>query len=172
MGDFEFINLLCEHVMSRLLIRYPSKKSGSWGTLRHKILIINYLKQKKMVEFKVFQRTDATLESEGTVLDLVGKDGKISIIPRNFKDKSKRVVLVLQKKNGKSATVSCSAAVSEGLRNKTIKLDHVLNFNVITTDEGVSFISMPAGALVTVEVKNLTAVDFVPSVVAYEELIG
>ena len=125
-----------------------------------------------MVEFKVYQRTDATLESEGTVLDLVGKDGKISIIPRNFKDKSKRVVLILQRADGTSCQVSCSAQVSEGLRNKSIKIENVLNFNVVTAESGISFISMPAGALVTVEVKNLTAEEFVPSIVAYEELVG
>ena len=122
------------------------------------------------VEFKVYEGSSAALESEGTVLDLVGKDGKISIIPRNFKDKSKRVVLILQKKNGKSASISCSAAVSEGLRNKTIDLGHVLNFNVITTDNGISFISMPAGALVTVEVKSIVVEDYVPTVMSYEDL--
>ena len=125
-----------------------------------------------MVKFQNYQRTETALEAQGTVLDIVGKDGKISLIPRNFKDESKRVVIVLQKKNGTSAAVTCSAQVSEGLRKGTIELNHILGFEVLEGESGIPFISMPGGALVTVDIKTLKVKEFTPTAMSLEDLIG
>lgn len=123
-----------------------------------------------MLEFKSYQ--GSTLASEGRVIDLVGKKGTISLIPRNFKDESKRVVVILTKEDGTSASVSCSKAVSEGLRNKTMKLEQLVGFNIVANEEGVPFIAAPSAGLVTVSVESLTIENFTPSVVSYEELIA
>lgn len=122
--------------------------------------------------FTNYERAESTLTDLGTVADQVGKDGFLGIIPKNFKDTTKRVVLVLTKKNGTSTTVSCSKAVSEGLRDKSITLGNVLGLNLLENEEGVAFISMPAvGAqLQQYAVKTLKLTAFIPKVVDYEEL--
>lgn len=125
-----------------------------------------------MVQFQNYQRAESTLETQGTVLTLVGKDGTLALIPKNFKDESKRVVVILKKKNGQSAMVSCSQQVSDGLRKGTIELGHILNFEILEGESGVPFISMPGGALIEVAVKTIKVKDFTPTAVALEDLIG
>ena len=125
-----------------------------------------------MIEFKTFERAESTLSTKGTVLGLVGEDGKLGLIPKNFKDTTKRVVIILTKKNGTSASVSCSEAVSKGLRNKSIDLGNILGFEILEGDSGIPFISLPANGLVEMLVKNITIKNFIPSVVSYEELIA
>lgn len=123
------------------------------------------------VKFEKYERTESTLESQGTVLELVGKDGKIALIPKNFKDKSKRVVILLTKKNGDSYLATCSKQVSDGLRDGSIEMGHVLNFELLENEEGVAFISLPGGGLVEMAVKNIKVKDFVPASVSLEDLI-
>jgi hypothetical protein len=123
------------------------------------------------IQFAKYERTESTLESQGTVMDLVGKDGFLELIPKNLKDESKRVVVILKKKNGTSATVTCSKQVSDGIRNKTIELGHLVNFEILEGDSGVPFISMPGGALISVAVKSITTKEYQPSAVAFEDLI-
>jgi hypothetical protein len=124
-----------------------------------------------MLQFAVYERTESTLESQGTVLSVVGKDGYLELIPRNLQDVTKRVVVILKKKNGTSATVTCSKQVSDGLRNKTIELAHLINFEILEGESGVPFISMPGGSLISVAVKNITAKEYQPSAIAFEDLI-
>lgn len=124
------------------------------------------------VEFAKYERQEGTLTSNGTVLDLVGKDGQLQLIPKNFKNVDKRVVIILKKENGTSTMISCSKAVSDGLRDKSIDLAHVLGFEVLENEDGVNFISMPGGELVTVNVKDLKVKDYVATAVSYDELIA
>ena len=124
------------------------------------------------VDFAKYERQEGTLTSNGTVLDLVGKDGQLQLIPKNFKNVDKRVVIILKKKNGTSAMISCSQAVSDGLRDKSLELAHVLGFEVLENEDGVNFISMPGGELVTVNVKDLKVKDYVATAVGYDELIA
>ena len=123
------------------------------------------------ITFAKYERAESTLESLGTVMDLVGKDGKLGIIPKNFKDTAKRVVIILTKKNGTSAQVTCSQAVSDGLRDKSIELGNLLAFEVLEGEAG-AFISLPSSGLVEVQVKSLTVVDYVPTAIPFAELIG
>lgn len=123
------------------------------------------------IEFKVFQST-SNLVSEGSVLDLVGAKGTISRIPKNWNNPEKRVVLLLTREDGTSAAVSCSEAVSKMLRSKEITIEHVLGFQILTTESGVPFISAPATALQTVKVADLVVKAFQPKEVAWEQLIG
>lgn len=125
-----------------------------------------------MVKFENYQRTESTLESQGTVLELVGKDGTIALVPKNFNDASKRVVIILKKKNGQSAAVTCSQQVSDGLRNKTIEMGHILNFEVLEGESGIPFISLPGGSLIEVSVKSLKVKEFTPTAMSLDDLIG
>ena len=124
------------------------------------------------LEFKKYEGGSTELASEGTVLDIIGKKGNIGIIPKNFKDTSKRVALILTNSRGESTVVACSKAVSEGLRNKSITMNHVAGFEILTNEKDQSFISMPAnsGGLVTFTAAELTVEEFVPSVMSYEDL--
>ena len=124
------------------------------------------------MEFKTFVREGNALTSVGVVSDLVGADGIISFIPKNLKDDTKRIALVLTKADGTSAMISCSKAVSDGLRDKSIKMSNVAGFEVLEGDSGISFISLPSGALVNFAVKDLTVENYVPSAVNFEELIA
>lgn len=124
------------------------------------------------VKFEVYERPESTLESQGSVRKLVGNDGTISLIPRNYKDKEKRVVLILTKKNGTSAQITCSEAVSKGLRDKSITLANLLDFEVLEGESGTPFVSMPGAGLVTVKVSSLKAEEFVPAAISYEDLIA
>ena len=124
------------------------------------------------IQFAKYERTESTLESQGTVLDLVGKDGTLELIPKNLRDTSKRVVIILKKKNGHSAMVTCSQQVSDGIRNKTIELGHVLNFEILEGESGVPYISMPGGALISISVKSLTVKDYVATAISLEDAIA
>ena len=123
------------------------------------------------VQFAKYERNESVLESQGTVKDLVGQDGFLELIPKNLQDVNKRVVVILKKKNGQSAMVTCSKPVSDGIRNKSIDLGHLINFEILEGDSGVPYISMPGGGLISVAIKSITAKDFVPTAVAYEDLI-
>ena len=105
-------------------------------------------------------------------MDLVGKDGFLELIPKNLRDTSKRVVVILKKKNGQSAMVTCSQQVSDGLRDKTIELGHVINFEILEGESGVPFISMPGGALISIAVKSLVAKDYVAQAISLEDIIA
>lgn len=114
------------------------------------------------VNFAKYERSSENLESLGTVLSLVGKDGSLNFIPKNLNDHSKRVVIVLKKKNGTSAMITCSEGVSKGLRDKTINLGQVLNFEVLEGESGIPYISMPGG-LIEVAVKTIKVQDYAVS---------
>lgn len=125
-----------------------------------------------MVQFSVYNRQESSLESQGTVLSLVGKDGSLALIPKNFKDASKRVVVVLKKKNGQSAAVTCSQQVSDGLRNGSIELGHVLNFDILEGESGIPFISLPGGGLMEFAVKSITPKEYAVKAVSLDDLIA
>lgn len=125
-----------------------------------------------MVTFQNYERTESTLESQGTVLELVGKDGSLALIPKNFKDATKRVVVILKKKNGQSAVVTCSQQVSDGLRNGSIEMGHLLNFEILEGESGVPFISLPGGGLVQVAVNTIKVKEYIPTAMSLDELIA
>lgn len=127
-----------------------------------------------MLEFKIYEREE-DLTDLGTITSLLGPEGKIAIIPKNFKDATKRVALVLTKEDGTSAVVACSTAVSNGLRDKTITLGNVVGFSILENEDGIPFISLPAtngAALQEHSLKSLKLTTYVPKPVSYEDLAG
>lgn len=131
-----------------------------------------------MLTFNKYQRQDRV--ELGTVAQLVGKGGKVKFVPKNLADDSKRVTVILERKNGESAMVLCSKAVSEGIRAKTITLANLLGFSVteqltngyydeegnLTGDgETINVITMPTGAsnLIEVAVDSVKIAEFEPS---------
>ena len=131
----------------------------------------------KTIEFKAYERAEGTLEEVGTPMTLAGKKGSVSFIPKNFADDSKRVAVIVGKADGTSAVISCSKSVSNAVRKhkqagkKAIELlKWVAGLTVLQNEEGLNFISLPAGSgqlfTATAEELNKTTIDadeFVPS---------
>jgi len=101
-----------------------------------------------MVEFKNYEANTAELENLGSVKSLAGKGGKIALIRKNYKDLSKRVVVVVTRKDGKSATVPCSKQVSDAFRAKQLSIAQLIGLEIVenTMEDGShrQFIAMPA----------------------------
>jgi hypothetical protein len=127
-----------------------------------------------MLTFKVFERTERV--ELGTISSVLGKKGKIALIARNFSDLSKRVVVVLTKANGESATAVCSAQVSKLLRSKELKLSQLIGFTIIEqtlqNGETANIIAMPSGALNEITLDTLKTKEYEPVAVDWEELVA
>ena len=100
------------------------------------------------LEFAVYERTQtATAVSLGTVGEIAGKGAELNFIPSNLANADKRVMVVINKADGTSATVVCSKPVSEGIRSKEITLGHLKGFeireHIATTGELYNQIDMP-----------------------------
>jgi hypothetical protein len=120
-----------------------------------------------MLKFEVYQREDRT--ELGTVSSLVGKGGKVKFVPKNLADDSKRVAVILERKDGASALLICSENVSKGIRSKDISLANLLGFTVTEqlsrSGETINVITMPNGGgnLIEVAVDSVKVADYQPS---------
>jgi len=104
-----------------------------------------------MINFGVYQST--TLEDLGTVAMIAGKKGKLRFIPKNLRDLTKRVAVVVTKANGESAVITCSNNISELVRTAIAKgmedkkaLAVISKLSVLEGENAVPFISAPAGS--------------------------
>jgi hypothetical protein len=126
------------------------------------------------IKLEMYQGGESTLTSLGTVVETTGVDGSISFIRKNFNNPDKRVALLLKNKKGESCIISCSAPLSKEIRSGKITVSEIFGLEIIETEEGSMFVSMPAtGAIQTFAAKQYKAKsvtisdEFVPS-----ELIG
>ena len=94
-------------------------------------LIIINLKQIKMaLEFKKYVREDR--KEFGTIAKIGGKDAIVKPSSlRNWTDESKRIVLVIERPDETSVTVTCSEQVTARLRSKEMRLSQVLGLTVV-----------------------------------------
>ncbi len=134
-----------------------------------------------MVEFKKYEGSTAELTDLGTVKSIAGKGGKIALIRKNYKDLTKRVVILITNKAGNSAVVPCSKQVSDAFRAKELSIAQLVGLNVVETEmengEGKmelrQFISMPATgglheiAIDKVNVEELEAKELSPEDLAW-----
>ena len=120
-----------------------------------------------MLKFEVYQREDRV--ELGTVNSLVGKGGKIKFVPKNLADDSKRVAVILERKDGASALLICSENVSKGVRSKEITLANLLGFTVTEqltrSGETINVVTMPNGGanLIEINVDSVKVADYQPS---------
>ena len=117
------------------------------------------------LNFKVYQRADRT--ELGTIASVVGKGGSFRPASiSNWTDTSKRVVLVLAKKDGTSDLVTCSSEVSKRLRSKELKLSQLMGFTIVeqltTSGETMNVVVMPNNGA------TLPAVEITDEIPAYE----
>ena len=54
-------------------------------------------------------------EEIGMVAELCGPNGTLNLVPSNFANPDKRVVVVLKREDGTSTAITCSSRVSECL---------------------------------------------------------
>jgi len=116
------------------------------------------------INFKAYQSTRKSL---GTIAQICGPGGSYKpSSPRNWLDTTKQVAILLFNKEGKSQMVVCSPAVSDGLRNKSIKLSQLQSFEVCEyfakNGEITNTVTMPAavgGDMPTVNIKEGVAVE-------------
>jgi hypothetical protein len=148
----------------------PTYDWTSWGYPPAHLLTYK-TKNKMELVFENYQVAETTLTTLGKVGELIGADGKIAFIPGNLRDASKRIALVLKRADGTSKMVTCSQKVSDGLRDKSIELGHVLNFEIVAGEAGIPYISLPGGGLIEYSAKDLVAKDYVATAVDYAELI-
>jgi hypothetical protein len=108
-----------------------------------------------------YQGQSATLTDNGTIANIVGKNGSISFIRKNLNDPNKRVALLLKDDNGNSGVVSCSAQVSEEIRAKRITIHEIAGLSLLENEQGISFVAMPAsGAVQTIAMKDISVVSY------------
>ena len=102
------------------------------------------------LQFKVYQREDR--KSLGTIANIVGAGGSYRLASTANFLSGKRIVLVLQNAEGESETVTCSPAVSQALRDKSLRLSQVQGFEVceFLTESGEisNTVVMPSAAAV------------------------
>lgn len=103
-----------------------------------------------MIEFKKYEGSE-TLNDLGTLGSQLGKTGTIDFNKTNFHG-PKRVVVIAKDGKGLSAVVSCSSNLSAHLRKlkaegvaKEQLLAFVAGLNVLENEEGIPYITMPAG---------------------------
>ena len=83
------------------------------------------------IAFKKFERDTTKVTELGTVKALTGKGGKVRFLRKNFKDKSKQVAVVLERKDKTSALIPCSAQVSQLVRDQEITMGQLIGLQVI-----------------------------------------
>jgi len=130
-----------------------------------------------MVEFKKYEGSTTELVDLGTVKSIAGKGGKIALIRKNYKDLTKRVVILITNKAGNSAVVPCSKQVSDAFRAKELSIAQLVGLNVVEVEaeDGSlrQFISMPATggvheiAIDKVNVEELEAKELSPEDLAW-----
>lgn len=123
-----------------------------------------------MLKFVEYQQT-GTIENLGVLSSMA--EG-LAFIPRNFRDESKRVCVVVRNAEGLTTTVTCSASVSKSARKAKAdgKSDDeikaaMLNLVVLENEEGAHYLGTEGGALefTKTEVLSKTAIT-------WEELIA
>ena len=80
----------------------------------------------KLLDWNAFVPTER--EEIGMVAELCGPNGTLNLVPSNFNNLDKRVVVVLKREDGTSTAITCSARVSEGVRAKDITISNLFGF--------------------------------------------
>ena len=108
-----------------------------------------------------YTRQSGELTDNGTIANLIGKNGSIAFIRKNLNDVNKRVALVLKDSKGNSGVVSCSAQLSAEIRAKKITIHEIAGLSLLENEEGITFVSMPGtGAIQEIAMKDIKVVSY------------
>ena len=112
-------------------------------------------------KLSAYTRQSGELTDNGTIANLIGKNGSIAFIRKNLNDVNKRVALVLKDSKGNSGVVSCSAQLSAEIRAKKITIHEIAGLSLLENEEGVTFVSMPGtGAIQEIAMKDIKVVSY------------
>ena len=112
-------------------------------------------------KLSAYTRQSGELTDNGTIANLIGKNGSIAFIRKNLNDVNKRVALVLKDSKGNSGVVSCSAQLSAEIRAKKITIHEIAGLSLLENEEGITFVSMPAtGAVQEIAMKDIKVVSY------------
>ncbi len=112
-------------------------------------------------KLSAYTRQSGELTDNGTIAQLIGKNGSISFIRKNLNDPNKRVALLLKDSKGNSGVVSCSAQLSAEIRAKRITIHEIAGLSLLENEEGITFVAMPGtGAVQTIEMKDIKVVSY------------
>jgi hypothetical protein len=112
-------------------------------------------------KLSAYTRQSGELTDNGTIANLIGKNGSISFIRKNLNDPAKRVALLLKDSKGNSGVVSCSAQLSAEIRANRITIHEIAGLSLLENEEGVTFVSMPGtGAIQEIAMKDIKVVSY------------
>jgi len=112
-------------------------------------------------KLQAYARQSAELTDNGTIANLIGKNGSIAFIRKNLNDPNKRVALLLTDSKGNSGIVSCSEQVSKAIRSKEMNVHQLAGLSLLENENGVTFVSMPStGAIQTIAMKDIKVVAY------------
>lgn len=112
-------------------------------------------------KLSAYTRQSGELTDNGTIANLVGKNGSISFIRKNLNDPAKRVALLLKDSKGNSGVVSCSAQLSKEIRANNITIHEIAGLSLLENEEGITFVSMPGtGAVQEIAMKDIKVVSY------------
>jgi hypothetical protein len=127
------------------------------------------------LEFKVYEGSETTLETLGTVATNIGKKGSLRFVPNTFTS-GKRIAVILTNDKGKSTVLACSTRVSSTIREAKKNgsedkelLSAIASLEISEDEEGRNFIIAPAGLGST---ETFTMASLAVEAFSYEELIG
>jgi hypothetical protein len=112
-------------------------------------------------KLSAYTRQSGELTDNGTIANLIGKNGSITFIRKNLNDVNKRVALLLKDSKGNSGVVSCSAQLSTEIRAKKITIHEIAGLSLLENEEGITFVSMPGtGAVQEIAMKDIKVVSY------------
>ena len=112
-------------------------------------------------KLSAYTRQSGELTDNGTIANLIGKNGSITFIRKNLKDPNKRVALLLKDSKGNTGVVSCSAQLSTEIRANKITIHEIAGLSLLENEDGITFVSMPAtGAIQEIAMKDIKVVTY------------
>jgi hypothetical protein len=126
------------------------------------------------LNFQVYE--SATLEVLGTLKSVAGTGGKLRFTNKSM-NANGSLCVVIEKKDGKSATATCSKVVSAAIRKalaagktKQEALAAIVDLDIVEAPNGGNYISAPRGE--GGEVESFTIAALAKEVFSFEELVA
>ena len=126
------------------------------------------------VAFAVYE--SATLEVVGSLESLAGAGGKLRFTNKSMNNSKGQLAVVITKKDGTSGVVTCSKAVTAGIR-KALEagisakkcLASITKLDIVEAPNGGNYVSAPMGEG---GVEDFTIAELKKEAVNYEDLVA
>jgi hypothetical protein len=126
--------------------------------------------------YTTYTRPASDAKELGTLKSLIGDEGKLGLIPSNFSNALKQVMILHQLPDGRAIRFIASPRVSAGLRAKTITLNHLAGFTVAErkakNGDLIKSISMPGEGIQWFNATDINPVPFVRENVSASDFLA